>query len=314
LTALLNASHNQKVRGQDREWRGKRFIFVSLTVTTVSIIFFFALKTIFPTIKAGGAELRDFARRAMIQGGGQVEQIEVEISSSSDAHSRFFETLKSEIQMKMESYKGQPFWTVGLKGIQAELVEKGWVHSARVRRSFPQTLAIQVTPRKPLFWVKMQKGWALVDETGYVMSLQPSVEGWLADLPVVVGMRGVYRGVAHLDDINRKSSVEREALLDLAALIREVESRLMVKVDSVRVESDPWFEGNMFTLHWVEARSEKSNRAERDIAATFLERQWSERMDSLQYVLSDLKKQEFEKVRIFGAYGDRWIVEPQKEK
>jgi hypothetical protein len=37
-------------------------------------------------------------------------------------------------------------------------------------------------------------------------------------------------------------------------------------------------------------------------------------MDSLQYVLSDLKKQEFEKVRIFGAYGDRWIVEPQKEK
>ncbi|NPA71972.1 MAG: FtsQ-type POTRA domain-containing protein [Gammaproteobacteria bacterium] len=70
-----------------------------------------------------------------------------------------------EIDRVMQSYLGLSFWEVDLEAIQSELIRLDWASSARVKRSWPDQLYVQIEEQTPAArWGES----ALVNQRGVV--------------------------------------------------------------------------------------------------------------------------------------------------
>lgn len=296
------------------EWKGRKFLLVSLAVTTASIIFFFALRLIFPTIKEEAQELRreisPFAQRVIDWGGIRVQSIELNILAE-EGERDFFAREKSleAIRKTLDVYYGQSFWWVDLESIKKMVMESGWARSVHIRRSFPSTLEIHLEPRKARFLLKARRGWALADADGVLITQTDQIPGWMASLPIVVGFQNILTGQSSAVELNRNFSRERGALAELSRILDSFESRLSVNVETVSVSFDRWVDEPLFILGWTERIEDQS----RDFEVTILGGHWEDRLQNLQYVLSDAKESPMPKVRVLGQFEDRWILAAEEK-
>jgi hypothetical protein len=314
---------------QRDEWRGWRFVLLSLLVTASCIIFFFAGRHFFPTIKertryAWGA----LTQRVMEWGGVRLNSIELQLLSDPSEVNRGdlmqpFDSLSVQLKEELSIYYGVPFWGLDLQEVKDRVLAAGWPKSVYLRRSFPDTLKIQVLPRQPVLWVRSSKAWVAVDEEGCPLLLSQNIPGQWAHLAVVYGLEGIFDRGRNILELRRQLVDEKEALKDAYQLNRSLTAQVGVDVESISIREEPWTKTSLLTARFsmpLKLRDkvhEESENSQTKYEVTFLSHDWAQRVSSLQFVLSDLSTKPLESVRILGQYSGRWIVEdlsPKKVK
>ncbi len=96
------------------------------------------------------------------------------------------ETLRGDLIAAIGVTTGEPILDVDLVALRDRVRALPWVREASVRRVLPSTLIVDVRERTPLARWQHQGEFALIDETGEVLSRDGL--GRFSDLPVVVGV------------------------------------------------------------------------------------------------------------------------------
>lgn len=308
-----NRSISSRQPRDAHEWKARKFLLISLAVTTASIIFFFAIKSVSPTIKESAAlwqeKLNPIVQRVIDWGGIKIQSVEVNVLAGEGAHAidrrLFFESSSSLKKMKedLSVYVGEPFWLVNLEKIKANILDSGWAKEVAVRRSFPSSLKVEIQPRSPRFLLKVGRSWMISDDEGMIMSVTQTVPGAFADLPLVFGFGAHWSPSMRVNEINRQAESDRKALQDLSELTNHFEARLKIKVESISARWDQWLEQYIFTFAWTE------KKPERELKVSLIQSEDRDRFSALQYILSELPQAE--KWNIHGEYNGRWIVKSE---
>lgn len=77
---------------------------------------------------------------------------------------------------------------VDLEGVKDRLLSHPWIREVQVRKTFPDTLKIRVSERRPMAFVEEGDRRVLVDETGKVLEELSSTEEEGAVLPILLGI------------------------------------------------------------------------------------------------------------------------------
>lgn len=93
----------------------------------------------------------------------------------------------AEINVLIESVRGQSLLLVDLEQLRTRLLDSPWVASVHVRRSLPSTLEVAIIEREPVAIARLNRQLYLVDGTGVIIDDYGPQHGDL-DLPVVDGM------------------------------------------------------------------------------------------------------------------------------
>ena len=300
------------------EWRGARFIFISLLVTTASIIFFFAGRHIFSKIDTGAhSGWRQITGQLTEWGEMKLKSVELHVVNnheivnlpelaSSDSP---FDPIISRVQKRLDRFEGQSLWSLDLASIKDDILQEGWAKAVYIRRAFPDRLNVQILPRTAQFIMHASKQWVVIDDEGFVISVAKEIPGIWANRILVWGLEDVFSSGHSAPELNRGLKQVREAIKDLSMLTNAVSNRLGVAIESAHVAEDAWFGEYLFTLKWTQD-DEKSTAVQKTIEATFLSHHWDDRLENLQYVLSDLHAKGLtnKNIKIRGEMPGKWIV------
>lgn len=303
--------------GRD-DWRGWRFVIISLIVTTASIIFFFAGRHFFPKIKTNVQVTWGVLVHRMSEWGGvRLKTIELSLMSDSDAPEgdsmAAFEPLADKLKQDLSLYYGAPFWTLDLGQVKSRIMQTGWAKSAYLRRSFPDHLVIQVVPKHPAFMVRSEDAWVAVDQEGSVAWISDRIPGEWLKLPVVYGLESLFSRSREIANLERQTLDVRPLLKDLTSLATSLREQVGVDVEYFRVTEDRWNRRGLVTayFHLAPTKSEVNGKLVQ-MQVTLESAAWQNRLASLQYVLSDLMAKEASGAKILGQYEGRWIVQQEK--
>lgn len=109
----------------------------------------------------------------------------------------------AEIRALLSGYVGSSSLTADVNGIRRDVTAIGWIESARVRLSAPETLIVSVDIRTPAAIWRHQGDLTLVDEAGAeIAPIETRAER--ADLPVIAGL-GANRAVDEAREIIKNS-------------------------------------------------------------------------------------------------------------
>lgn len=307
-------SLRSRYKRENAEWRGRKFLAVSLVVTALSIIFFFALRLVSPKIKESAAGLKAYAgflvQRVIDLGGMKVQTIDLSVVSMEGAkgdgavaREKFFshEKMLGNLRQSLSASIGQPFWLLDLDRVQSEILETGWAKEVFIRRDFPGTLRIQIEPRDPFFVAKAHKGWVVLDESGVAMFALSELPGWLADRPLLFGISSLMGTDLGVSAINRRIEFERAFISEMAEAVTELEKRLSVKVDSLEFSHQEGTEFSQFRLLW-------KDKSDRNFSVSLNFGMWRNRLEALQFVLSDSVSRGSSEIEVNGEFDGRWIV------
>jgi cell division protein FtsQ len=117
---------------------------------------------------------------------------------------------------------GTPMLDVSTGTARRQIAALPWVKTVSVRRSFPNTVTVQVTERDPVAVVADGDGWLEVDRSGRVLARVPSAPAGL------VPLEGVPAGVA--------PGGQLDAAPDLLALAASVPGALRPSLSGVAVD------------------------------------------------------------------------------
>lgn len=311
---------------------------ISLVVTTASIIFFFAGRHFFPNIvnetrTAWGV----ITQRVVEWGGVRLKTIELQLvanqtadqTPSEEQGKRMapFEALSAQLKEDLNVYYGSPFWSLDLDHVKQKIMNEGWVKSVYLRRSFPESLKIQIIPKEPTLLVRASEKWVAVDNEGSPLWMSSQIPGSWLNLPIVFGLERIFDRGKTLIELKRQVTDETDILKDAYQLLSSLHSRVGVDVESVSIKDEAWSQGALFTVKFSLPNKtiEKSNETKYEV--TFLSNQWTQRVASLQFILSDISTKadnknidnkllalkKLEPIRILGQYDGRWIVEGVSE-
>lgn len=288
-----------------RDWIGKKFVFVSLIVTTASIIFFFAERQIFNKIeeaRAAGSlkQWESLLQRVNEWGGAHLKQIDVQVVPEEPS----LEILALPLRARLERLVGRSFWGLDIEAVKQEILSEGWPKNISIRRSFPSTLSIQILARDPRFLVKARSGWAVVDAGGVLVARLQDVSGNWAHLPIVFGFENSFSRDLSILELNRQLKKEQETLADLHRLVQVLVEKVGVEPESIHIREEAWANEPSFVVH-LKVGNETSMKY---VDVHFLSKRWSDRMESFQFVLSDLNRHAYDSVQILGQYDGRWFV------
>ncbi len=96
------------------------------------------------------------------------------------------ETL-AEADLKLDEVLGESLFTLSTSEVEKRLASKPWISQAKVTRSFPNTLNIEIFEADPFFLIYEAKRFWLVDHHGNVFKEASIAQGEARGLPVVVG-------------------------------------------------------------------------------------------------------------------------------
>lgn len=300
----------ERPRPDAKEWKGFKFIFLSLLVTTVSITFFFAARHFLININQGAFSASPLTQWFGEVGGIRIRSVEIKVSEVSvpvnlrkeDIVGPYLDQLKE----KLSAYQGQQFWFLDLKKLESEVLEYGWVSDVSIQRKFPDTLEVKIDPRVPYFVGRSRSGWVLLDQMGRALSLTDQVSGAWVSLPIIYGFENTFSSGHSAGELNRKLQEEQSILQDLANLVYELKERVGLSIESVTIKKDAWMHEYLFELIWV--TEEESGKAF-SRAVVFESGEWEDRIQSFQFVLSDLKTKGVQGAQILGQHSGRWFVE-----
>jgi cell division protein FtsQ len=145
--------------------------------------------------------------------------------------SAFLSVRRIEVRGLLGPAIGENILCVDIARLKSRLAASPWVASARVRRSLPDTLAVEIQERLPLALAELDRLF-LMDSAGALIDIYgPRTAGF--DLPVVRGLKGLdaaaraeraARAGALLDDLgdlaSEVSEVEVEQTGDLRVVLR----------------------------------------------------------------------------------------------
>jgi len=302
-------------------------LLVSLIVTAVSIIFFFAGRQIFHKLEldkpitsgttSSGKENKS-ARGKYAEdglgatsrripwwerwsgiGGTVVSRIELNVESKHDVQA--LETFQNQTAKFLDTFRGRPMAMLSTESLKRDLLSQAWIEQASVRKIFPDKLQIKIVGREPAFVLRGMDAWVLADSRGSLISASKFLSGRWATLPRVFGIEDRLQG--DLDDMDRQLTQERVWLQDLSALLSKLHRQVLLQPQEVKIIPDSWTGSAMFVL----------KSAPYEIRLT--SGQWNNRLNYLQYILSDLHSETTESTfaRIEGQYPDKWYVTKGKQ-
>jgi len=277
-------------------------------------MFFFAARHFLTNMDNKGSSALPLTRWIAEQGGGKIQSINIEVGDFSvpqDLRKKdVMKPLLHSLKQNLEVYRGQYFWAADIEKIKTAVLEEGWVKSVSIKRNFQGSLDIHVEPRIPHFIGRSMHGWVVFDQEGYVLSLSKQVSGTWATLPVIYGLEEVFSMGESPVEINRKLTSDRKVLKDLAELISELKSKVDIQVETVNVQKDAWTEDFLFDLTWL-IKKPRGKQITRNLIIR--SGHWKDRLENLQFVLSDLKTKKIDGATIRGQFADRWYVERGKK-
>lgn len=175
---------------------------------------------------------------------------EVEVSGNTTLSS-------ARVESVAEAPMGRQLARVDLAAIQARVETIPAVRSVSVSRSWPNTLAIEVTERIPVAVVERGAGLQAVDEDGVLFGSYDARPG---DLPLV----------------ETDPDVKAEALAEAARVVTSLRSDIQVLVDRVQVESVDRIRLRLADGRSVMWGSAEQSAAKADVLAVLLDRKADE--------------------------------------
>jgi cell division protein FtsQ len=147
----------------------------------VACIAFYGLTAAYGVIAGGHVgELRNSAHsltnKVAIAAGFEIKAVQIE--------GRHHVT-EARIAELLGSYKGQSIFAFDTEAARARLKAEGWIGEARVMRSLPATLVVELEERQPFALWRDGGRTAVIDAKGRVLTL--ASRGEFAELPVVSG-------------------------------------------------------------------------------------------------------------------------------
>ncbi len=272
-------------------------------MTAFSIIFFFAGRPflnkldLYSPVTTQGGGYPWWVRWSGV-GGTFVNRIELRVLNQDEVldSSPYF---KQSAEKVLQSYEGRALLFLSVERVREDLLKQSWVSQADVRKTFPDRLEVRVSVRRPVFVLRGGDSWILASSDGSLISASPFLSGRWSHLPQVFGLEDRLRG--DVESMSRRMVEERPWLKDLAGLLVELRDRVRLEVLRVKIRPDAWAGSAVFELDHHHG------------SLKLLSGAWSSRLAYLQYILSDLKKEnaEFE-AKIDGRYPAKWYVAPQK--
>ncbi len=295
------------------EWKAKKFLWVSLAVTTGSIIFFFALRVVFPTIKEEAKNLQSLGEQVVgpestwqklkYWGGFTVRTIDFEwrTPAGKDPMLQILKNPLERVVKDLDVLKGQNLFTLDLNSAKEKVRSSGWVDGVSIRREIPGRVHITAHLREPRFLIRADGAWIVADQSGHFMFRQKEIPGWLVDLPLIFGWEGQLARHISLPELERGLQEERESLREAHELVFELENKLRVKIESLTISFDSWLDRPRFQVVWQGAKNS------REVRVILLSGAWKNRIRSLQALLSEPLKGD-SALEVDGQRADRWIV------
>lgn len=263
----------------------------------LSITFFFAGRSIFNKIEevAGHGLLYRFAT----WGGLVVENVALNIQPQES-----FLPVVDRVKRQVIPLSGKPLFAIDPHDISRQISNSPSVEKVWVRRSWPNQISIDVELREPKLVLRARDAWIYVDRNGHFIAADRALRNPSFDLPQVYGFENQLIG--EIEDLNRLYTKEKLWLKDLVALIENLKAHVGFSVWSAKVKENAWSQSAIFELSSVSKKDEEFQIA-------FQEGDWSGRMLSLQFILSDLRSRKIDRAALNASYPARWYVEVQEE-
>lgn len=110
----------------------------------------------------------------------------------------------TEINVLLDSVRGQSLLLVDLQQFRARLLDSPWVASVTVRRLLPSTLEVRIVEREPVAIARLSQQLYLVDDSGVIIDEYGPQHADL-DLPIVDGMAAIdARGGSRIDPVRAR--------------------------------------------------------------------------------------------------------------
>lgn len=297
-TYEMGGMPSKQKKSRRESWKGWRFLCVSLGVTTLSIIFFFASRQIFPTIRESAQQSIDFVTQRINSWGGiRLKSITLRVEPEG-AHP----LLVAGLRKRLDTYQGQSFWGLDLDQLKRDITQEGWVDDVVVRRVFPDALRVHAIAKQPRFLVKGITRWNLVDAKGSVVWFSREIPGSWVHLPVVMGREAHFERGKTVDEMNRRLEDFQAEFSQLSVLVDTLEAKLGKDIDQVVIQDDSWIGQPLVKLN-----------VDRYVITLPLYG-WRDRLESLQFILSDLSIKNQFSAEVLGQFNGRWIVSSKKEE
>lgn len=273
-----------------------RFVALSLIAATLSIIFFFAASLIFPSLKKGGLK---FEAKAW-----EVSELEWVIEKSAGP---LFDQEIRLMKDDFQKYLGRPFWAVSVGEVTDRLEAAGWFSEVRVSRERLKRIRIEATLRKPSLIIRSERSWLLVDERGYVIAETKELRGSWVELPLLFGMEREIPENRSISELNRWLGAKRTQLVAVRQVISDTAQKLNVTFERARISYDPWSDQYLADVSWVEHDG-------RQFEVTLPASVTAERIQNLQFVLSDLRARNVESAQVLGQFSGRWVAKQLRNR
>lgn len=287
----------KKCRNASSDWRASHFLLASLIVMALSITFFFAGRSIFNKIEEVAGH--DLLYRFATWGGFVVENVALNIQPQES-----FLPIVDRVKRQLIPLSGKPLFAIDPHDISRQISNSPSVERVWVRRSWPNQIRVDVEIREPKLVLRARDAWIYVDRNGHFIAADRSLRNPSFDLPQVYGFENQLIG--EIEDLNRLYTKEKFWLKDLVALIENLKTRVGLSVLSSRVKENPWSQSAIFQLDSVSKKGE-------EFQITFKEGDWLGRLRPLQFILSDLRTRQLDRVALNASYSGRWYVEVQEE-
>lgn len=129
-------------------------------------------------------------------------------------------TSVEELRTTLNLARGDSIWRVRPHQLRERVLELDWVRDAHLRRTFPDTLSVELFEREPCARLQRDGAFYLVDDEGAVF-LRLDSPATFADLPLLVG-RGAASGCA---EWSGWAAFAEATGVELAAAVRVSERR-----------------------------------------------------------------------------------------
>ncbi len=292
---------NKRLDNRSDDWRGARFLWIACSITISASLFFFGVKTLYPKIQAFYGEVTS-TLAAIVDDWGGIRVETMEVSIVPDSQDPLMMSYRAHIEEELKPLRGQSFWLISPTDLQKSWNKYPWIEQATVARRFPDTLQVTLQLRRPRFVVKTRSQWALVDESARVLSLSREIPGLYTELPIVFGREALYSRATTLEGLNRNVDSEAKHFKELTELVEQLASRLELETESIQLNDDAWHNETVAQL-----RVKRKDSLEFYSLSLSLST-WRARFQSLQFVLSDLRRRQWVDAEIKGQFEERWIV------
>lgn len=266
-----------------KDWKGGRFVLISLFLAFVVIFFFFAGRHIFHTMNQIVA--------SWDSKGWTITQTELEILNKDEVCCQ--DAFVSRAKKEVRSYEGRWFFQAQPSQMIQKFSQEPFVAYVSARRSYQGRLSVQLSLFKPAMLVRGEEAWLLVNKEGRFLSVVQVLKEEHWTLPMIFGLENRLSG--DTQQLNHYLVREARWLSQLSRLREELSTRLQIHPQEWTVHENSWSGEAFVEARWQDLTIELPLQLD--------EEAWR----ALQFILSDLRLHENLAGRLKGRFGKKWF-------